>query len=213
MYYKNSEKMIQNQKIRLLQSWKNRLFDELSISEIMKLSKKKTKPWVFNTLKLLVKYDLLVSKKKGNINLYGLNLHNPLLFQSLQYLEVQDLLGFTQLKLIEDIISRTPVKSYCLLVFGSYAEKKQKERSDIDICFLISSVNEEKMIKPYVSEINLVHSIGIDDHYITFEDFIAMLLREEENLAKQIFRKHKIFFNSDIYYHVILEAYKNGFRQ
>lgn len=205
--------MISQKKLKILEVWGKRMFDELSISEIMRMAGKKTKPWVFNTLKLLVKYDLLVSKRKGNINLYSLNLHNPLLFQSLQYLEVQDLLRFSQLDLIGDIISRTPVKNYCLLVFGSYAEKKQKESSDIDICFLISSANEEKMIKPYVNEIKLGHSIEIDDHYITFEDFIAMLLRKEENLAKQIFRKHKIFFNSDTYYQAILGAYKNGFRQ
>lgn len=204
--------MISQEKLKILGVWSKRMFDELSIAEIMHLSGKKTKPWVFNTLKLLVKYGLLIPKTKGNINLYSLNLHNPLLFQSLQHLESDDLLRFTQLKLIENIIDKTPVKNYCLLVFGSYAEKKQKESSDIDICFLVGSADEEKIIKPYLNEIKLGYSIEVDDHYIAFKDFVTLLLSKEENLAKQIFRKHKIFFNSDTYYQAILEAYKNGFR-
>ena len=43
-------------------------------------------------------------------------------------------------------------------------------------------------------------------------DFIKMLLRDEENLAKQIFRNHILFFNPDIYYKLMMEAHKNGFR-
>jgi hypothetical protein len=39
-----------------------------------------------------------------------------------------------------------------------------------------------------------------------------MLLAEEENLGKQVFRKHIVFYNADIYYQLIKEAYKNGFR-
>ena len=204
--------MIQTQKIKLLQSWKNRLFDELSISEIMKLSKKKTKPWVFTSLKQLTKIRLLLSKRKGNLNLYRLNLDNPLLIQTLQYLEIQDLLDFKNLDLIIEIINKIPLKNYCLLIFGSYAENKQNKNSDLDISFLIESTQLEKKIKPYLNEIKLNHTVGIDDHYITFNDFVRMLLREEENLGKQIFRKHKLFFNPTIYYQLVKEAYKNGFR-
>ena len=47
---------------------------------------------------------------------------------------------------------------------------------------------------------------------VTFEDFVKMLLREEENLAKQIFIKHKLFYNSEIYYQLLKEAHKHGFR-
>lgn len=64
-----------------------------------------------------------------------------------------------------------------------------------------------------MNEIKLNNIIEIDEHYITFDEFIKMLLRNEENLGKQIFKKNKIFFNSDIYYSLIKNAYKNGFRQ
>ena len=46
---------ISNKVIKLLNVWSEDLFSSFSISEIMKLSGKKTKTWVFNSLKLLKK--------------------------------------------------------------------------------------------------------------------------------------------------------------
>jgi len=204
--------MIQNKKIKLLEAWRNNIFGEFSISEIMKISKKRTKPWVFNALKLLTKNKLLVSKRKGNLDIYNLNLKNPFLIQTLQYIEAQNSLDFPELDLIIKTINEIPIKNYCFLIFGSYAESKQTKGSDLDICFLIGSEAVEKKIKPYFNTIKLKSLLKIDEHYITFDDFVKMLLSEDENLGKQIFRKHKLFFNADIYYQLIKEAFKNGFR-
>src|SRR3989344_6774968 len=205
--------MISNEKIRLLEVWRKNPFKELSVSEIMKESKKETKTWVFNSLKLLVNNNLLKSTRKANLDIYNLNLKNPLSLQFLQYLEAQNNLNFSQIKVISEIIEKTPIKNYSIIVFGSYAENKQTKSSDLDICLLIDNKETEKKIKPYINEIKLNYSIKIDEHYITFEDFVKMLLREEENLAKQIFIKRRLFYNSEIYYQLLKEAYKHGFRQ
>ncbi len=204
--------MIQNKKVKLLEAWEGNIFGEFSISEIMKITKKRTKPWVFNALKLLTKNKLLVSKRKGNLDIYSLNLKNPFLIQFFQYVEVQNSLDFPELDLIIKIIEEIPIKNYCLLIFGSYAENKQTKGSDLDVCFLIENKFQEKKIAPYVNSIKLRSLLSVDEHYITFNDFIEMLLNEEENLGKQIFRKHKLFFNADIFYQLAKEAYKNGFR-
>jgi|TARA_Y100000310_G_scaffold11008_1_gene11644 predicted nucleotidyltransferase len=204
--------MISNKKIELLGAWKNNIFSEFTISEIMKISKKNTKTWVFNALKLLASKKLLNQKRKGNLDIYNLNLNNPLLIQILQYIEAQNSLDFPQIEVIIEIIKKIPVKNYCLMVFGSYAENKETKNSDLDICFLIENEGTEKKIKPYFNEAKLNCAISIDVHYITFSDFIKMLLAEEENLGKQVFRKHIVFYNADIYYQLIKEAYKNGFR-
>jgi predicted nucleotidyltransferase len=175
-------------------------------------SKKKTKTWVFNALKVLVKNNILNSTQKSNLNLYTLNSKNPLSLQLLQYLEAQKNLNFQQLKVISEIIEKIPIKNCSILVFGSYVVNKQKKNSDLDVCILIENKEVERKIKPYIHEIKLNHPIKIDEYYITFEDFVKMLLREEENLAKQIFIKHRLFYNNEIYYQLLKEAYKNGFR-
>jgi len=205
-------KMMQKEKIKLLRAWRKNPFDRLSISEIMKLSGKTTKPWVFNSLNLLTRYKFLILEKKGNINLYSLNLNNPFLIQTLQYLEAQANLSFPKLEVISETVNEVPIKNYCLLVFGSYAENKQKDVSDLDMCFLIEDKYTEKKIRPYFNGIKQNYQVNIDEHYVTFRDFVRMLLRDEENLGKQIFRKHILFFNAEIYYQLVKEAYKNGFR-
>ena len=73
--------MISNEKIKLLEVWRKNPFRELSISEIIKDTKKKTKTWVFNALKLLVNNNILNSTRKSNLDIYTLNLENPLSFQ------------------------------------------------------------------------------------------------------------------------------------
>jgi len=204
--------MISNKKIKLLEAWKNSIFAEYGIAEIMRISKKRTKPWVFNALKQLTKNNLLLSKRKGNLDIYSLNLNNPFLIQTLQYLDAQNSLDFPHLDVIANAINKIPIKNYCLLVFGSYAGNKQTKESDLDICFLIETKNTEKKIKPYFNEVKLNHKTDIDEHYIIFNDFVKMLLRGEENLGKQIFRKHILFYNADIYYQLIKEANRHGFR-
>ena len=99
--------MISNKKIKLLEAWKNNPFEEFGISEIMRLSGKKTKPWVFNALKQLAKNKLLLSKRKGNLNIYSINLNNPFLLQTLQYLEAQNCLSFPHLGIIVETINKS----------------------------------------------------------------------------------------------------------
>ena len=204
--------MISNEKMKLLEAWRINPFRELSIAEIMKEAKKETKTWVFNALKLLVKNNILRETRKANLDIYALNLENQLSLQLLQYLEAQYNLNFSQLKVISEIIEKSPIKNLSIVVFGSYATNKQTKNSDLDIALLIENKEIEKKIKPYIKEIKLNHPVNIEEQYITFEDFIKMLLREEENLAKQIFIKRKLFYNSEIYYQLLKEAHKNGFR-
>ncbi|MBI3190835.1 nucleotidyltransferase domain-containing protein [archaeon] len=204
--------MIPSETMKILNVWNKNIFGELSISEIMRRTGKKTKPWVFNGLKKLSKANLIIQKRKGNINLYALDIRNPLLIQTLQFIEAQKAYNFSKLDIMRETIDKVPVNCYCLVVFGSYAEGKQTKESDLDVCFLIEDETVRKKIKPYFNDIKLSSTVDIDEHYITFSDFVRMLLREEENLGKQVFRNHRIFFCSDIYYKLIMEAYKNGFR-
>jgi predicted nucleotidyltransferase len=204
--------MIPNEVLRLLDVWRENPFADFTISEVMKRSGKKTKPWAFNALKLMTEKHLLTLRKKGNINVYQLDLKNPCLVQMLQYLEAQKNVDFPLLEVMMETIGTIRSRNYCLLLFGSYAENRQTKTSDLDVCFLVENKTAEKTIKPYFNEVKLDFPVTIDEHYITFDDFVKMLLNDEENLGKQIFRKHKIFLNSDIYYQLIKEAYRHGFR-
>lgn len=200
--------MITQKQLQLLDTWQNNIFQEFSSKEIMKINNKQTKPWVFNSLKVFKKNNLITSRKISNLNLYKFNYKNPFALHSLEYLQN----NFKRLDIIEEIISKVPIKEYCLLVFGSYVNNKQKENSDIDICFLVPDELTGKKIIPYISKIKYNYTTKIDDNYITFDDFYEMLENNEANLGKEIYLKHKLFFNADIYYKIIISAYENGFK-
>lgn len=194
--------MVPMEQVRLLEAWRNCLFEELSISEIMGISKKRTKPWVFNSLKELAKNKLLTVRRKANINLYRLNLENSLLIPALQYLEAEGLSNFLWLDAISEIISAIRIRNYCLLAYGD-------DKKNLQLCFLVENKDDEGSIK---SCLERTKSKRIEECYITFDDFIRMLLEREDNTAKRIVRGHKIFFNADIYYQLVKEAYRSGFR-
>ena len=112
----------------------------------------------------------------------------------------------------ERVVSVAKTKLSGLLAKDLRAGIKLIVGTCVSLGILIDNKETEKKIKPYVNEIKLNYPIKIDEHYVTFEDFVKMLLREEENLAKQIFIKHRLFYNADIYYQLLKEAYKDGFR-
>lgn len=202
---------MQDEKFKLLLLWRGYIFRRYTLSEVVRYSNRKTKTWVFNAMKLLAANKLLLIGKTGNVNVYRFNLANPFVLQALQYLEAKEHADFSQIELIGEVISSVPVHNYCLLVFGSYVKKPTK-KSDLDLCFLVEDEAAAKKIKPYVRDVSLKYPVDIDDHYVTFDDFIRMLIRKEENLGKQIYRKHILFFNPDIYYALVKEAYQRGFR-
>lgn len=186
--------MAPKEQVKLLETWKKDLFEELSISEIMAISKKKTKPWVFNSLKKLTKEKLLIARRKANLNLYRLNMDNPFLVQTLQYLDADRHFNYKNLDIISGLIKNIPLRNYSLLTF----EDK--------LCFLVENKEAERKIKLHID------SAGISANYITFEEFINLLLSKGDNISKKIFSEHKLFWNADIYYGLIKEAHMRGFR-
>ncbi len=182
--------MAPKEQIKLLDTWRGNLFEEYSISEIMEISKKRTKPWVFNSLKQLTDEKLLIVRRKANINLYRLNLDNPFLLQTLQYLGAERNSRYRYLDAVSGMIKDIPLRNYCLLGFG---EK---------FCFLVEDKKSIEKIR--------VHVKGLKVHYFTFDGFVDVLLRGEE-IGKRIFEEHRLFLNADIYYGLIKEAHRKGF--
>ncbi len=196
--------------LQLLTAWTDDLSAERSIAAIMAATGKRSKPGVFLALRKLVAARLLAVRKEANIGLYRLELDNPLLYHSLQYLESQA--TFPLLDLLMGLVREIPQKAYCLIVFGSYAAGTQRTGSDLDLCFLVPDEQTGKRIAAHVDAAALRHPMGIHDHYVTFKEFHEMLVNDEENLGKQIYRRHRILLNADIYYLIISEAHRHGFR-
>ena len=205
--------MIPSKTLALLLVWKNNPFTQLTILDVMRLAGKSSKAWVFNALKGLEKRGLLVLARKGNLNLYSLDLENPVVPILLHFLEWDQGFSLKHNEMVKTILNRIPLRfRFALLVFGSHANGSAKRDSDLDLCFIVENDKLSKKLKPYINEAALESPVDFDVHYITFDDFVLMLVRDEENLAKQIFRKNRMLFDPVVYFNLLKEAHKRGFR-
>jgi len=87
-------------------------------------------------------------------------------------------------------------------LFGSYAKKKETEKSDIDI--MIINKDGKKTIS--FSKYELLFKIQINPVFITKNEFRLMLREENENIAKQALHNHIVLNNPDKFWENVLNA-------
>ena len=154
-----------------------------------------------------------MKKKVGKSGLLTLNLNKDLTFSYLELWSLSKLPHLAKLSLEtlkKEITENTPF--YSLVIFGSYAINQQKDNSDLDIAIFIEKENNKKQIEALVNSAKLKSTIEIDAHIIPKSEMIEMLTNKEENLGKQIARKHLAYYNNRIFYEIIKEGRDHGFR-
>ncbi len=105
--------------------------------------------------------------------------------------------------LFKKILEGLPKDNYSLILFGSYAEGKQRKLSDID--FLIINKDGKKMLS--FSKYETLFKITINPIFVSLNEFQEMLRDKEENIGKQVLRKHIILYNQELFWD---EVFKSG---
>ena len=159
------------------------------------------------------KENLFNEQKVGKSSLYTLNLNNDIVYYyiALSNHERLNKLAHISIKLIKESIKKQ-TNFYSIVVFGSYALQEQKKDSDFDVAVFIENESLRKKAQITLNFAELKSILQIDGHIITKDEFLEMLKREEENLGKQIARKHLAIYNHQIFYDTMQEGIKNGFR-
>ncbi len=184
---------------------------DVFLSESMRkisLILKKPYPRVYDAIKELEHKKIIKIKKFGNSNICSINLgEEAISFFSL--LDKQEAFS-RNIPNINKILEFKEFLDDIIVVAGSYASGKQQKNSDIDIA-IITKENSHK--KQKLME-NLTLTINPQIHVVAFcfKDFIEMLLNDEFNFGKEVFKNHLIFRNPERYYELIKEAIKNGFK-
>ena len=109
----------------------------------------------------------------------------------------------------KEIGENTPF--YSLVVFGSYSTNEQKPGSGLDVAVFIESEEKKKQMVASINSAKLKIPAEIDAHVIPKAEMIEMLTNNEENLGKQIARKHIAIHNHQLFYEIILEGMRHGF--
>lgn len=194
----------------LRQPWK-----ALTFSEIQKLSGKKSKSYVYSSLEGLEKDGLIISERVGKRALvYKLKLDSPFAqnyWGFLKEYESKATLKFP-MRIIENIRAKMPTPFFVMLVTGSYARGKQNKKSDLDVVIICNDDSDRKKINKELTHIAEMSIPPVHLYVFTKDEFLEMLLNDKENYGKEIARNCLVFFGGAVYYSILEDAIKHGFR-
>lgn len=193
--------------MEVIDAFRKDVFMSKTISEISR-SLKKPYPKVHHTVREFADEGILKTRKVGKAVLCELELSA----KTVAIFSMADTMEALSKKIpnIEKIMGFAEFSDDILVVTGSYARGKATKSSDVDLVVITreKAVEKQRLIESKTAlMLPQVHPFAF-----TYKDFIAMLLSEEENYGKQIFRNRLIFRNPERYYGLIKEAIKNGFR-
>ena len=93
-------------------------------------------------------------------------------------------------------------RQYILLLFGSYAKRKQTKNSDIDLMFIVpdglEEINEKEVHR-------IARSLPLPIHHLVFSEkqFLEMINAKEHNVGHEAIKDNIILYGIETYYEMI----------
>lgn len=204
--------MITEKQLRIFGVFAKRPFAEFTRKQVKKESKEKSNNALALTVNHLKNEEVLIEKKVGKSGLLTLNLNNDMTFNYIALCNNQGMekMVRTAVRRLKDEIDSI-TQFYSIVIFGSYADGEQKGSSDLDVAAFIEGDEKRKQIEAAINSAKMKTLVEIDAHVIPKAEMIEMLTSDEENLGKQIARKHLAVHNHQIFYDIVREGMKRGF--
>ena len=95
-----------------------------------------------------------------------------------------------------------PIGDYTLILFGSRASEKQREKSDVDLCI----INKDGKKNINFSSFETLYRLEVNPIFFTKREFIQMLKEKEVNVGKEILKNHIILYNENYFWEVVWNA-------
>jgi len=205
--------MLTAKQLRILNFFGKNLFREYSFKELKKSSKEKSNSVLQNAIKQFLKEELIIERKIGTSKLYMVNHENDKFYSYFDIIIKESLPAAVKKSI--DVIKQelnNHTYFYSIVVFGSYATSKQKEASDLDVAVFFEKEAQKKAIQAALGSAGDKTLLELDGHAITRGEFLEMLKADYANLGKEIARNHLVIHNPCIFYALLKEGIKNGFR-
>jgi len=206
-------KMLTEKQLKIFEPLTKNLLKEYSIKEIKETSGEKSNNALALALKRFKQESLIKERRIGRSLLYTLNSDNELALNYAQMISSRILpkIALRALDRVREEVSKQTA-FFSIVVFGSYAIGKQTKDSDLDVAVFIEEENKRKIIESALKSSELKAILHIHGHVISKAEFLEMLKVDEENLGKEVARKHLIIHNPSIFYSMLKEGIKNGFK-
>lgn len=167
-----------------------------------------------NVLKMREESIIIVREINPTQNLCSLNLEdtdNINVFSYVESLEKDDYFSKNQdLKIIiSDILDRIEGNSFTMMLFGSHVKRKEKINSDIDMLFLIPSIEDEGRIMNAVNSAERLTNKKIHAVVIAYDDFLNSI-SDEASLPREILENHIITYGAEAFYRSLMLWMRNS---
>ena len=205
--------MLTKKQLKILNIFQKNEFKEITWKQVKELSKEKSSSVIQDAIKAFLTEELITEEKIGTSKLYLVNHKNNKVYTYFETFNKETLPKqvLKSIKELEDSLDKhTPF--YSIVIFGSYASGEQKKDSDLDLAVFIEQEDKRKIVEAVFKSMETKSFIKIDGHVITKDEFLEMLKVDYENLGKEIARKHLIIRNPVIFYSLIKEGVKHGFK-
>jgi len=205
--------MLTKKQLKIFEPLIRDIYREYPINEIKKIANESSNNAISIALKRFKEENLVNEKRIGKSLLYSANIENELFFCYLLLINFSKLskIAIDSIRKIKEEIEKHAF-FYSMVIFGSHAIEKQTAKSDLDIAVFIEKEENRKKIESAIKAAELKILLKIDAHVITQKEFLEMLKEDYENLGKQIARKHLLIHNPAIFYSLLKEGIKNGFK-
>ncbi|MCG2717833.1 MAG: nucleotidyltransferase domain-containing protein [Nanoarchaeota archaeon] len=183
-------------KLRLIWTLGKQIKDSLTIRQ---LSKESGIPYA-TAYRVVNKNSIFNIVRKGNIKLCSLNLDDPITKNYLIVSERQESEIFRKKHPKLNIIANElPKGNYTVILFGSRAEGKHREKSDVDICIINEDANKDVKFSKYEQ----LFKLEINAIYLKREEFKKMLKEKEHNITHEIVNNHIILYGEEYFWNTI----------
>lgn len=205
--------MLTRKQLSIFKVFVKQPFAAYTLKQIKLLSKENSNNALNIAMKQFKKESLLNEQRVGKSSLYTLNFDNELVYYYIALVNHSQLSRSMHktLKMIKENIE-TYTEFYSIVVFGSYAVQEQRKDSDFDVAVFVEIEDLRKDVTKALGSAALKSILNIDGHVITKGEFLEMLRVDEENLGKQIARKHLAVYNHQIFYALLHKGIEHGFR-
>ena len=174
---------------------------ELNITSLSTLLHKDYKT-THTIVKRLEKKKLLTLQKFGKSFKIMLNSTSHPLFFEAEYMRKEEFVRDKNIKVMLDYFKNGLKTSlYILLLFGSYAKKKNTSHSDIDLFFI--APDSDKDFEKKVLAIARLIPLKLHIQVFTEKEFLAMKQSKETTVGSEVIKNNIILYGIEAYYELL----------
>jgi len=148
----------------------------------------------------LVKNGILISKKEDSVRKFFVSKkYLPVIFSIFDYNKL-DNLSFVRKKAIEDYLSKTDSKPFCIILFGSTATGNERKSSDLDLLEINDSLTKNSKL---LNEIESGRGIKLQIIKLTLNDFNKSISQKDPVILSALKTGFPVF-GRDFFYGVLI---------